>query len=113
MENILYYGDNLQVLREQIASESVDLVYLDPPFKSNQDYNVLFKEPDGTKAHAQIKAFEDTWIWDTEAAKTYQEVVEGGGEVALVLRALRTFLRESDMLAYLVMMAPRRNRSRC
>jgi DNA modification methylase len=107
MDNVLYYGDNLAVLREHIPDESVDLVYLDPPFKSNQDYNVLFKERDGTKSQAQIKAFEDTWVWDTEAARTYQEVVEVGGEVSTVMRAFRTFLRESDMLAYLAMMAPR------
>lgn len=61
MLNRLFFGDNLSVLRESIASESVDLVYLDPPFKSNQDYNVLFKDHAGTKAAGQIKAFEDTW----------------------------------------------------
>lgn len=61
--NLLYYGDNLKVLREHIADETVDLVYLDPPFKSDQDYNVLFEEH-GTKAAAQIKAFEDTWTWE-------------------------------------------------
>jgi DNA modification methylase len=106
-ENTLYYGDNLQVLREHVPSESVDLIYLDPPFNSNQDYNVLFAERDGTRSHAQIKAFEDTWRWDTDAARTYQETVEAGGDVSTVLRAYRTFLHESDMLAYLVMMAPR------
>jgi 16S rRNA G966 N2-methylase RsmD len=62
--NLLYYGDNLDVMRRHIESESVDLVYLDPPFKSNQDYNVLFAEHSGAKAAAQIKAFEDTWTWD-------------------------------------------------
>ena len=62
--NTLYYGDNLHVLREHIAGESVDMVYLDPPFKSNQNYNVLFKEQDGSRATAQIQAFEDTWRWD-------------------------------------------------
>jgi 16S rRNA G966 N2-methylase RsmD len=66
--NFLYYGDNLDVLRTHIKDESVDLVYLDPPFKSNQDYNVLFAERDGTAAASQIKAFEDTWWWNQGAA---------------------------------------------
>lgn len=105
--NLLYYGDNLDVLRRHVADESIDLVYLDPPFKSDQDYNVLFAERDGTRAAAQIRAFEDTWQWDESAARAYQEVVETGGRVADALRAFRTFLGESDMLAYLAMMAPR------
>ena len=86
--------------------ESVDLIYLDPPFKSNQDYNVLFAERDGTKSEAQIKAFGDTWRWDEGAARAYQEVVEQGGAVSDVMRAFRTFLGDSDMLAYFAMMAP-------
>jgi site-specific DNA-methyltransferase (adenine-specific) len=61
--NTLYYGDNLDILRRYIEDESIDLIYLDPPFNSNADYNVLFAEKDGTQAHAQIKAFEDTWTW--------------------------------------------------
>src|SRR6266567_921179 len=67
--NTLYYGDNLDILRRYIDDQSVDLIYLDPPFNSNADYNVLFAEKDGTQAHAQIKAFEDTWTWDLEAAR--------------------------------------------
>ena len=82
-------------------------VYLDPPFNSNANYNVLFAERDGTQAAAQIKVFEDTWTWDESAARAYQEVVEAGGLVSQVLQAFRTFLGESDMLAYLAMMAPR------
>jgi DNA modification methylase len=105
--NKLFYGDNFDVLRQHVKDESVDLVYLDPPFKSNQDYNVLFAELDGTRAAAQIKAFEDTWQWDQSAARSYEHVVEGGGRVADVMRAFRTFLGDSDMLAYLSMMAPR------
>lgn len=105
--NTLYYGDNLHVLREHIADESVDLVYLDPPFNSNQDYNVLFKEHHGERAAAQIKAFEDTWRWDEAAAEAYMDVVEQPGRVSDVMRAFRTFLGDSDMLAYLAMMAPR------
>jgi site-specific DNA-methyltransferase (adenine-specific) len=106
--NRLYYGDNLDVLRRHIDDESVDLVYLDPPFNSNASYNVLFAERDGTQAAAQIKAFEDTWHWDQAAALAYQEVVENtGGRVADAMRAFATFLGESDMMAYLTMMAPR------
>src|SRR5919108_1177180 len=70
-ENTLYYGDNLEILRRYIDDESIDLIYLDPPFNSNADYNVLFAERGGTKAHAQIQAFEDTWQWDLEAAQEY------------------------------------------
>lgn len=105
--NRLYYGDNLDVLRRHIAGESVDLVYLDPPFNSNASYNVLFAEQDGTRAAAQIQAFEDTWQWDEAAARTYQETVEKGGSVSAVLQAFRTFLGDNNMLAYLSMMAAR------
>src|SRR4030066_1291920 len=105
--NVLYYGDNLHILRRYVKDESVDLIYLDPPFKSNQDYNVLFAERNGSQAAAQIKAFEDTWHWDMSAARAFEEVVEQGGKVAQVMIAFRTFLGENDMLAYLAMMAPR------
>src|SRR5437773_5893524 len=105
--NTLYYGDNLDVLRRHVADASIDLVYLDPPFNSNASYNVLFAERDGTQAASQIKAFEDTWRWDEGAARTYEEIVESGGRVSQVMQAFRTFLRDTDMLAYLAMMAPR------
>jgi site-specific DNA-methyltransferase (adenine-specific) len=107
-ENVLYYGDNLEILRRYIKDESVDLVYLDPPFKSDQNYNVLFAEHNGARSAAQIKAFEDTWQWDQSAAAAYQEVVESGHQrVSQAMQAFRTFLGESDMMAYLAMMAPR------
>jgi site-specific DNA-methyltransferase (adenine-specific) len=106
--NTLYYGDNLDILRRYVDDESVDLIYLDPPFNSNADYNVLFAEKDGTQAHAQIKAFEDTWTWDLEAAQEYAEVVHSGHDrVAKALKGLHDFLGGSDMLAYLSMMALR------
>lgn len=105
--NILYYGDNLDVLRRHVPDESVDLVYLDPPFKSNQKYNVLFAEKDGSQSAAQIQAFEDTWHWDQEAAAAYQTVVESGSKVSETMQAFRAFLGENDMMAYLAMMAPR------
>lgn len=107
MQNTLFYGDNLDVLRRHVRDESVDLVYLDPPFKSNQDYNVLFAEKDGTRAASQFKAFEDTWEWNQAAASQYEELVEQGGRVSDVMRAFRQFLGTNDMLAYLTMMAPR------
>lgn len=103
----LFYGDNLDVLRRYVDDESVDLVYLDPPFNSNANYNVLFAEQDGSRSASQIKAFEDTWRWDQEAASAFEEVVEAGGEVSNAMQAFRTILRESSMLAYLAMMAPR------
>lgn len=107
-QSFLYYGDNLDILRRYIRDETVDLVYLDPPFKSNQDYNVLFQERNGSQSRAQIKVFEDTWQWDQEAASAYQEIVEKGPEkVSKVMQAFRTFLGDNDMLAYLSMMAPR------
>lgn len=106
-DNRLYYGDNLDVLRRHIADESVDLVYLDPPFNSDANYNVLFAEKDGTQAAGQIQVFEDTWRWDESAARQFAETVEQGGRVADVLLAFERFLSHSDMLAYLVMMAPR------
>ncbi len=106
-ENVLYYGDNLDILRRYVDVESIDLVYLDPPFKSNQDYNVLFQERNGSQAAAQVKAFEDTWSWDTSAAGAFHDVVQRGGHVADALVAFEKFLGHNDMLAYLSMMAPR------
>ncbi|MBC8105876.1 MAG: hypothetical protein H7Z14_04750 [Anaerolineae bacterium] len=100
--NTLYYGDNLDIVRRYIDDESADLTYLDPPFNYNAEYNVLFAEKDGTQAHAQIKAFEDTWTWDLEAAQEYAEVLRSGPDhVAKALKGLHDFLGGSDMPAYL------------
>ncbi|MHB0922668.1 MAG: DNA methyltransferase [Bellilinea sp.] len=107
MTNTLYYGDNLEVLRQYIKDESVDLIYLDPPFNSNANYNVLFAEQDGSRAAAQIQAFQDTWQWDQAAAEAFEETVIHGGKVADALRAFQILLGNSNMLAYLAMMAPR------
>jgi len=107
MENTLYYGDNLEILRRYISDESVDLVYLDPPFNSNQNYNVLFKEKNGAQAASQIRAFEDTWTWGNDDEEVFAELVTKGDKVADCFKAFRTFLGPCDMLAYLVMMAPR------
>ncbi len=105
--SMLYYGDNLDILRRYVADESVDLIYLDPPFNSARNFNVLFAEQDGTRAAAQIKVFEDTWRWDAAAAAAYEEIVEQGGKPSQMLQAFRLFLGDNDMLAYLSMMAPR------
>jgi site-specific DNA-methyltransferase (adenine-specific) len=105
--NHLYYGDNLEVIRRYLPDECVDLIYLDPPFNSNASYNVLFQEHDGARAAAQIQAFEDSWRWDENAARAYQQTVEAGGKVSEALQGFRRLAGESDMLAYLSMMAPR------
>ena len=106
--NHLYYGDNLQVMRESIADESVDLVYLDPPFNSKRDYNLLFNTPKGHKSEAQIAAFKDSWHWGEQAEGEYFELLkQANTDVALMIRALREFLKESDMMAYITMMASR------
>jgi DNA methylase len=105
--NRLYYGDNLEILRRYVKDESVDLVYLDPPFNSNRNYNVLFAEKDGSRAAAQIQAFEDTWHWDDGSERALQALVERGGKISQALQALRQMLGASDMLAYLTMMAAR------
>src|SRR4051812_40255707 len=108
LANTLYYGDNLDVLRQYIADESVDLVYLDPPFNSNATYNVLFKAPIGEGSQAQIEAFEDTWHWNAAAERAFDEVIHSGNsDAAEMLRAMRSFLKENDMMAYLAMMAVR------
>lgn len=107
-KNRLYYGDNYEVLKLYVKDESVDLIYLDPPFNSRQDYNVLFAEKDGSQSSSQIRAFEDTWEWNIDAVRSYQHIVENiGGRVADAMRAFHTFLGGSDMMAYLSMMAPR------
>ena len=106
--NHLYFGDNLDILRQHIADESVDLIYLDPPFNSNATYNVLFRERSGEESAAQITAFDDTWRWGLESELAYQEVItEQAGKVGELLAALRSFLGQNDMMAYLTMMAQR------
>jgi site-specific DNA-methyltransferase (adenine-specific) len=100
-KNQLYYGDNLGVLREHIKDESVDLIYLDPPFNSRQDYNVLFAEKDGTRSSSQIMAFEDTWEWNMDAEAAYQEIVERGGRVSDAMRAFRRVRHCGGILAWI------------
>ena len=106
--NTLYYGDNLPILRKYVADESVDIIYLDPPFNSNRSYSVMFKDESGSDSHAQITAFEDTWHWTFETEQTYQELIASGPHrVGFMVGALREALGTNQMMAYLVMMAAR------
>lgn len=107
-QNTLFYGDNLPILREYFADESVDLIYLDPPFNSNRSYNVLFREESGQESQAQITAFEDTWHWNSQTEQTYNELVtQAPTGVGTMIGALRQFIGANQMMAYLVMMAAR------
>ncbi len=104
-DNTLFYGDNLDILREYIPDASVDLVYLDPPFNSNRSYNVLFKDEGGRESEAQLTAFEDTWHWNEAAERTFTELVtQAPPEVGRMVGALRQFIGANQMMAYLVMM---------
>lgn len=107
-DNMLYYGDNLDVLRH-MPDDSVDLIYLDPPFNSNRAYNVLFQTPAGIDSSAQIQAFDDTWHWSQQAAEQLAHLRAGGAPAAVAdaIAAMRAFVGTGDMLAYLVMMTPR------
>ena len=108
MTNKLFYGDNLDVLREHIGDASVDLVYLGPPFNSNANYSTLFKDKSGAASDAQIEAFEDTWHWNDRAEDVFDQVAKSGNTKAFdLLRAMRDFLGDNDMMAYLAMMAVR------
>jgi adenine specific DNA methylase Mod len=108
--NQLYFGDNLDWLRnkEIFPDASVDLIYLDPPFNSKRDYNLLFKSPKGEKSEAQIEAFKDSWSWGDQAEKELDELLKHKNtDVAQMINALVTFLGRNDMTAYLVMMSTR------
>lgn len=109
MPNTLYYGDNLDVLRQHIPDESIDLIYLDPPFNSNRSYNVLFKAHGGEESQAQIEAFDDTWHWSQETEAQYAALVAGGApiKVSEAIEAMHDLLGPNDVLAYLVMMTAR------
>lgn len=106
--NVLYYGDNLEILRNHIPDDSIDLIYLDPPFNSKATYNILFKEPTGELSQAQIAAFEDTWHWGDESELTFEQIVSlAPANVVEMMTAFRKFIHENDMMAYLVMMCIR------
>ena len=106
--NQLYYGDNLEILRNHIPSESVDLIYIDPPFNSNQAYNVIFSESDGSSSQAQIQAFEDTWHWGHTTEEVYHDLINTAPQQLIeTIKSFRGFLTETNLMAYLVMMAVR------
>lgn len=108
IENILYYGDNLNILRDKIKEDTIDLIYLDPPFNSKADYNILYREPTGEPSKAQITAFEDTWHWTAETQLAFQEIVDRApAHVIEMMNAFRTFVGLNDMMAYLTMMCIR------
>lgn len=107
-KNTLFYGDNLPILRDYIADESVDLIYLDPPFNSNRSYNVLFKDESGKDSESQITAFEDTWHWGQETEETYHALIQNApARVSSMISSLREFVGANQMMAYLVMMTAR------
>jgi len=106
--NQLFFGDNLDVLRESIKDENIDLIYLDPPFNSKANYNILFKTPNGHGSDAQITAFEDTWHWGEQAEREFDEILhQEKTQVAEMIRAFRQFLGVNDVMAYLTMMTNR------
>jgi len=108
MENRLYFGDNLEIMRRHVADESVDLVYLDPPFNSDARYNVLFRSTDGSMAQSQATAFRDSWSWQKQTQREFEKIVtEIGGSTAEIISSLHRALGPSDTMAYLVMMAVR------
>jgi DNA modification methylase len=107
-DNTLFFGDNLPVLREHLADASVDLIYLDPPFNSSRNYNLLYKDADGRASDAQVQAFEDTWAWGPATARLFDDLVTfGDADVAALLGALRQLLGTGHLMAYLVMMTAR------
>ncbi len=107
-QNTLFYGDNLKMLRDHVPDESVDLIYLDPPFNSNRSYNVLFKDESGSESEAQITAFEDTWHWDHKAEETYHALAtQSPDHISRMIGAMHDFIGPNQMMAYLVMMAAR------
>lgn len=106
--NTLFYGDNLNILRDYVPSECVDLIYLDPPFNSNRSYNVLFKDESGSSSEAQLTAFDDTWHWGKTAESTYYDLtINSPLEVAKLIEAMKDFIGTNQMMAYLVMMTVR------
>ena len=112
MTNALYYGDNLEVLREHIADASVDLIYLDPPFNSNASYNVLFRAPSGGGTDASIEAFDDTWQWGPSAEDALADIrASGNHKLHTLMAAIRTALGDNALMAYLAMMNSRVDRS--
>jgi site-specific DNA-methyltransferase (adenine-specific) len=106
--NTLYYGDNLDILKEYFPNECIDLIYLDPPFNSNRNYNILFKDESGKDSESQIVAFKDTWHWTLAAEATFFNLVTNSPErISMLIGSMRQFIGSNQMMAYLVMMAAR------
>ena len=101
----LYHGNNLKIPRDYIKDESVDLVYLDPPFNSNRNYNVLFRNESGSDSESQITAFEDPWPWNPAAELAFSELINEPDQVGRMIESFRQFIGNNQMMAYLVMMA--------
>src|SRR4051794_15730076 len=99
-DNTLYYGDNLDILKEYFPNECVDLIYLDPPFNSNRNYNVLFKEENGKESESQITAFGDSWHWGPQAEATFFALVQSSPKVSMMIASFRQFIGTNQMLAY-------------
>lgn len=109
MKNTIFYGDNLIILKK-LKPESIDLIYLDPPFNSKRQYNILYKEPNGTVSKAQTLAFDDTWTWSEETQRTYEEIITNpnvGPDVVSAIKAFHEIFGTSDLMSYLVMMTIR------
>lgn len=107
-KNTLFYGDNLDIMRQYLADESVDLIYLDPPFNSSRNYNVLYKDESGVESEAQIRAFDDTWHWSKETTEPeFAALKERGDKLAELLTALVSVIGRNPLTAYLVMMSSR------
>jgi DNA modification methylase len=107
--NTLYYGDNLEILRKYIEDESVDLIYLDPPFNSQRAYNIIFPDKTGKWSRAQIQAFEDTWYWSEETQEAFDQIMTGkyAPDLKNMMKAFREFMGTTNLMAYLTMMAIR------
>jgi DNA modification methylase len=107
--NTLYYGDNLEILRKYIKDETVDLIYLDPPFNSQRAYNIIFPDKTGKLSQAQIQAFEDTWFWGIESQEAFDQIMMGNYSLELkdMMKAFKQFMGTSNLMAYLTMMAIR------
>jgi DNA modification methylase len=109
--NMLYYGDNLEVLRKKILTETIDLCYIDPPFNSKRNYNQIYNNI-GTEDRAQTQAFIDTWTWDNHAIEGYQEILDNGAgrftkQIIELIKGLNNVLGKGSLLAYLISMTLR------
>jgi site-specific DNA-methyltransferase (adenine-specific) len=89
MTNMLFFGDNRYVLAEHLESSSVDLVYLDPPFNSKAQYNILYETRGDQRERAQQTIFRDMWSWEeAETQASYRATIAHGGPVAAIVQAL-------------------------